>query len=425
VREIMKITILNGNPQKNHFDSYLRKVQEVLENKGHQVINLVIRDLPLKYCTGCWGCWVKTPGVCSSDEASQELDKAVINADFVLWAAPLKMGYLSEVFKKAMDKHLPLIHPYMEVDQQEAHHLRRYEHSPRLGLVMEKEPFTDEADLQLVTQLCQRTALNFKTRLFFSLTTDTDAAELAAKIMDETASPLPLPARPTPTQGIAVPAPASLTLFNGSPRGPHGNSPIFLEQVAKGFGGTYQMHHLVNVKDTEKHVRAFSAAEAAWIAFPLYTDSMPALVKHFIEALEPLVGKGSNPPLGFIVQSGFPEALHSRYVERYLEKLASRLGSPYLGTIVKGNGEGVRIMPPQMTRKLFNDLQALGACLARGESLKANILARIARPERFPPIFEPIFKLILRAPFVHGYFDDMLIKNGVYEKRFDQPFIEN
>ena len=47
-----------------------------------------------------------------------------------------------------------------------------------------------------------------------------------------------------------------------------------------------------------------------------------------------------NPPVGFVVQSGFPEGLHSRYVERYLEKLAARLGSPYLGTIVaKASGE--------------------------------------------------------------------------------------
>ena len=33
-----------------------------------------------------------------------------------------------------------------------------------------------------------------------------------------------------------------------------------------------------------------------------------------------------------------------------LTSLAARLGSTYLGTIVKGNGEGVRIMPPEMTR---------------------------------------------------------------------------
>jgi len=421
----MKITILNGNPQDNHFDAYLRQVQEILVKEGRQVTQIRLRELNLKYCTGCWNCWVKTPGQCQADDASKEMDKVVINSDFVLWAAPLKMGYPSELLKMSMDKHLPLIHPYMEVDQQEAHHMKRYAHYPRLGLVLEKEASTDETDLRLVTQMCQRTALNFKSRLYFSLTSETSAADLAVKITDLSAAPLLLPEKPAPTQGEAIPAPGSLTLFNGSPRGPHGNSPIFLEQFAKGYGGAYKMVHLVNVKSTTNHVQAFAEADAVWIAFPLYTDAMPAIVKHFIEALEPLVGRANNPPVGFTVQSGFPEGLHSRYVEQYLEKLASRLGSPYLGTIVRGNGEGVRIMPDNMTRSLFTNLQALGSNLAQGEKLDPTVLAKTARPERFPSISGPVFRLLMNSPLGHMYFDSMLKENDVFEKRFDQPFLNS
>jgi hypothetical protein len=149
---------------------------------------------------------------------------------------------------------------------------------------------------------------------------------------------------------------------------------------------------------------------------------MPGSVKRFIEALQPLAGRKGNPPLGFIVQSGFPEGLHSRYVERYLEKLAARLGSPYLGTIVKGNGEGVRLMPPEATRGLFENLQALGAGLARHGRLDPGVLAGIAHPERFPAYLGPVFKVFLRLPAAHSYFDGMLKKNGAYERRFARPF---
>ena len=151
---------------------------------------------------------------------------------------------------------------------------------------------------------------------------------------------------------------------------------------------------------------------------------MPGVVKHFIEALEPLVGQKGNPPIGFIVQSGFPEGLHSRFVERYLEKLADRLGSAYLGTIVKGNGEGVRIMPENMNKKLFDGLLSLGNGLAQGETLNASTLASIAKPESFPKVLAPVFKLFLKLPIAHSYFDGMLKKNGVYEKRFDRPFVK-
>jgi multimeric flavodoxin WrbA len=419
----MRITILNGNPTSSTFDSYLSQLKSSLEANQNSVTQLDLRDLSLRYCIGCWGCWVKTPGECSNRDDSHEMDRAIINADFVLWAAPLKMGFPSELLKMAMDKHLPLIHPYMVVDHGEAHHRKRYDLYPRLGLLVEKEATTDERDLQIVTDICCRTALNFKTRLEFSLTTETPAGEVAGRIAARNPRPLPLPGRLAPTQGETIRPPSRLTLFNGSPRGRRGNTPIFLNEFARGFGGPAEMHHLIQVKQTERFVQAYAEAECAWIGFPLYTDAMPGSVKHFIESLEPLVGRKNNPPVGFVIQSGFPEGLHSRYIERYLEKLAARLGSPYLGAIVKGNGEGVRIMPPEATHDLFGNLQALGAGLARDGRLDRQVLARIAHPERFPAILGPVFQVFLRTPIAHWYFDDMLKKNGAYPRRFARPMI--
>ncbi|MBN2387175.1 MAG: flavodoxin family protein [Anaerolineales bacterium] len=420
----MKITLLNGSPAESTLDLFLLQVQAALEDAGHRVTRLDLRDLPLRHCVGCWGCWVKTPGECVARDASLEIDRAVINSDFSLWAAPLKMGFPAALLKMALDKHLPLIHPYMVVDQGEAHHLKRYARSPRLGLLLEKEPSTDECDLQIVTAICARTALNFKSRLEFSLTTETPADAIAARITARPRRLLPLPGPLAAREGTTVPPPGRLTLFNGSPRGQRGNTPIFLREFARGFGSETEMHHLIQLKQTERHVQAFAAAECAWIGFPLYTDAMPGSVKQFFEALEPLVGRKGNPPVGFVVQSGFPEGLHSRYVERYLEKLAARLGSPYLGTIVKGNGEGVRIMPPEMTRNLFENLQALGAGFAREGRLAPGILAQIAKPERFPAILGPFFRVFLRLPVAHSYFDNMLKRNGAYGRRFARPFVE-
>jgi multimeric flavodoxin WrbA len=420
----MKITILNGNPEPSSFDNYLAQLTSTLESMGHAIIRLDLRDIRLRHCVGCWGCWVKTPGQCLAKDASIEMDRAVINSDFTLWAAPLKMGFPSELLKMANDKHLPLIHPYMDIDQDEAHHLRRYPHSPRIGLLIEKEAATDSGDLQIVTDIFCRTALNFKTRLEFSLTTETPVADLATHITALNPSTLPLPKRLLPTTGVKINPPEKLTLFNGSPRGRKGNTPIMLDQVTKGFNGPTETHHLVRMKETDQMVQAFAQSECVLLGFPLYTDSMPGIVKHFIEALEPLVNRKRNPPIGFLVQSGFPEALHSRYVERYLEKLAARLGSPYLGTIVKGNGEGIRVTSPEMNLNLFNNLQALGAGLAANGRLDPEILSHVAHPERFPTIMRPIFQIFVRLPMAHSYFDNMLKQNGVFEQRFARPFAE-
>lgn len=420
----MKITILNGNPEPSSFDQYLKVLKSALETKNHQVTQIDLRELPLKYCIGCFDCWVKTPGLCNVDDASQEMDRAVINSDFTLWAGPLKMGFPTALMKMALDKHLPLIHPYMVVDQNEAHHLKRYDRYPRVGMLVERESETNETDLQIITQIFSRTALNFKSKLDFLETTELPVEDLVEKILNPRKGGHLFQRKLSPIPGTKISPPGKITVFNGSPRGKKGNTPIMLSEFMKGFGGEHEIHDLVRVKERDQQVQAFQEAECVWLGFPLYTDAMPGVVKDFIEELEPLLKREKNPPIGFLVQSGFPEGLHSRYVERYLERLASRLGSPYLGTIVKGNGEGTRIMPAEMNRKLFENLNALGSTFAASGQLEASILKQIASPERYPLILNPIFRLFLRLPIAHGYFDRMLKENDAFEFRDDTPFVE-
>jgi multimeric flavodoxin WrbA len=420
----MKITILNGNPESSSFDIYLMQLQQRLESAAHTVKLLTLREMQLRYCTGCWGCWVKTPGECVGKDASEEIGRAVINADFVLWAAPLKMGFPSALLKMAVDKHVPLIHPYGDVDHSEAHHLKRYARYPRLGLLVEREADTDAEDMRILTEIFARTALNFKSWLEFTATNGQPLEEVAGMIEKQGRKKHLFSSNPGAIPGEQISPPRRMTVFNGSPRGQEGNTPIMLGEFLKGFGGEHEMHTLTHVKETESFVQAFAEAECAWLGFPLYTDGMPGIVKHFIEALEPLRGRKGNPPIGFLVQSGFPEARHSRYVEQYLQKLAARLGSPYLGTIVKGGGEGIRVMPPSATKDLFGNLQALGKTFAERGYLDAGILQQIAMPEHFNPLLGPVFKIALRLPGANGYFDQMLKQNGAYEKRFARPYVE-
>ena len=117
---------------------------------------------------------------------------------------------------------------------------------------------------------------------------------------------------------------------------------------------------------------------------PLYTDSMPALVKTYIEALARYAGRAA-PTLGFLVQSGFSEALHSRPLERYLAKLAPRLGCAYAGTIVRGGGESLQAMPDEASKKLWERLRGLGES-SRATAASTSSLAEVAGTERFSPV---------------------------------------
>jgi len=219
-----------------------------------------------------------------------------------------------------------------------------------------------------------------------------------------------------------------LAVFNGSPRGRRSNTRILLEHFLKGFseteGNKHEAYYLNRVKEEDQFKQAFSEAECVLLAFPLYTDSMPGVVKCFIEALEPFVGRKSNPALGFIVQSGFPEATHSRRVERYNEKLASRLGCPYLGTIVKGGAEGIRVQPPQMTAKLFTSFYELGRIFGRDGSFDKSLLEQLAKPERLSPIVLLLLQLLGPTGLLNFYWNKQLKKNGAYSRRFAAPYLE-
>ena len=314
----------------------------------------------------------------------------------------------------------------MIVDQGEAHHRKRYDRYPRLGLVLEPEVDTDTRDLEIVTDIFSRLALNLKSKLEFSLPSATPVEELVNRIVEEPLSYLPIKKGLSPTVGASITPPKHLTIFNGSPRGNKGNTPIMLTQFGGGFasvaGRTYEMRNLNRLNDHNKFSQEFREAESIWMGFPLYTDAMPGLVKAFIESLDALREREFNPPIGFLVQSGFPEALHSRYVERYLEKLTARLNAPYLGTIVKGGGEGVRMMPRQRNAGLFKGLQGLGRGFAEKGILDPELLSDVAGVERYSPLLRPVFKVFLRTSAASWYWDSQLKQNGVFEERFAQPY---
>lgn len=220
-----------------------------------------------------------------------------------------------------------------------------------------------------------------------------------------------------------------LVVFNGSPRGEKSNTRILMEQFLRGFartsrtaGNEHQVHYLRRVSDQEAFRTAFRAADAALLAFPLYTDAMPGIVKAFIETLAPLCGREGNPALAFVVQSGFPEAAHSRPVERYNRKLAGRLGCRYLGTVVKGGVEGIQVMPPNMTRRLFTSFESLGESFGRTGELDAGLVRRLAGRERLSPVMRLLYRLLRLTGLTNFYWNGQLKSNGAFERRFAAPY---
>lgn len=180
----MKVTILNGNPNADNvtFDKYLENLSDLLQSSQHTVTILKLREMDVRYCIGCFGCWVKTPGECIVADSSRDICRAYMNSDLVLFASPIIMGFTSALLKKAHEKLIPLNHPYFELVQNEVHHLTRYDKYPPIGLLLEKDKDTDEEDIRIISDIYRRTAISFRTSFCFTKITSDSVEEVANEI---------------------------------------------------------------------------------------------------------------------------------------------------------------------------------------------------------------------------------------------------
>ena len=435
----MKVAILDGSTGRGGgpFDDYLRHLAEVLEDDRHEVTVLTLREMDIRSCIGCLDCLAKTPGECSRPDAFPQVCRAAVNADRLLLASPLRMGFPTALLKTTVERLVECsVHPYGELVDREIHHRSRYNRYPRLGLLLAREDVTDAADIRIVSDVFSRVALSVKSTLGFVALTDEPVEGVAQAIVTGTGSGVTFTRRPVPTSGVRIPPPSRITVFNGSPRGRRSNTMALLDPFLRGFasnpGRSFEIIDLIRQKEAARFPQAFADAECAFLGFPLYADSMPGIVKAFIESLEPLRGRTALPPTGFLVQGGLPEAVHSRYVEQYLERLATRLGAPYLGTMVKGGCE----MPLRDTNALnrgvydalflnwgmFDRLDHLGKTFGETGQLDPALLHGLARLERYPGFLMPVLSHSGNSRLINHYWNVRLKHNGAFERRSATPY---
>lgn len=217
-----------------------------------------------------------------------------------------------------------------------------------------------------------------------------------------------------------------LVVFNGSPRTASSNSKILIENFLKGYKNIsnqeVEVFYLAQISKQNQYIENFRQAETILLIFPLYTDCMPFNVKNFFELLYKQKFERKN--VGFIVQSGFPEAHHSFFVEKYLKKFTSSIGCNYLGTVIKGGVEGMQMMPPSMTKKLFGQFQLLGKKFTETGTFDKELTKKMATPIKMSKINLFFFKIISKTGLTNYYWNTNLKKNNAFKNRFDSPYIK-
>ncbi len=215
-----------------------------------------------------------------------------------------------------------------------------------------------------------------------------------------------------------------LTVINGSPRGKSSNTRILLDHFLDGFlknpENTCEVFYLNKMRKEPELQKNFLNASAIIVAFPLYVDAMPGIVKEYFELLDRYKGVNPGLKLGFIVQSGFTESYHSFFIARYLKKYAKDMETVYLGTIIRGGVEGIQMKPAWMNHRLFKRFHTLGEYFGEKREFDQILIKKLARPVRLKGLEILLFRILKLIGLDDFYWNSRLKTNHVYDKRFAQ-----
>jgi len=219
-----------------------------------------------------------------------------------------------------------------------------------------------------------------------------------------------------------------LVIFNGSPRGQKGNSALLIRWLKSGIEQNSDVvaetYCINRINEHDSYVGSLKSADMALVVFPLYADGMPGMVMAFLEKLEPLRKSLGNLRLGFVVHSGFPEAIHSRAIEKYLEWLTKELGAQYAGTVVMGGSEGLRYSSPKSTAAKEVLFMQLGEGLVKEGHFPTQLIKQAAGMEKFPPAVCLLLKLLAKTSMFQTMWVSELKKNNAYHEHAAKPYTD-
>ncbi len=66
----------------------------------------------LACCTGCFCCWIKTPGECIIKDGMSAINRAIMDSDAAFFVTPVVFGQFSANIKSVVDRGLPNILPF-------------------------------------------------------------------------------------------------------------------------------------------------------------------------------------------------------------------------------------------------------------------------------------------------------------------------
>lgn len=416
----MKLTVYNFFGNDTEMDTMfiakiVNAVTTLYSNDSIEVIDMFSENI--RSCVGCFGCWVKTPGICIHKDVMSSNYKKIMRSDRIVLLMPIRSCFLDSKVKAFIDRLIPLYHPYIEIYEGEMMHEYRYDKYPDIDFYFPDDEM-DEENAQIVEDYCFRTAHHFRVNTNRLILSD---GQFSKKMLHFRAP------RPDKSWQKYTEKFGKIIVYNGSPRGLNSNSMILIGKLIEGIqskGVSSDEIEIRSLNDTSKHAlwaNDFHNHSRHIFVMPLYVHSMPSVVKAFIEALKPHDVRG-RLHLSFIVQYGFSEQFQSAYLVPYFGQLSNKLNAIYGGTVVKGDMEGIRTRPDSSTSKLYKAFTSLGEQYIQEHQFNRAFVSKLSQPVKLSKAAIIIINLLRLTGITNTLWDKQLRANGVYDRRNDRPY---
>lgn len=281
-------------------------------------------------CTGCFGCWVRTPGVCVMHDSLGDLGVLLARTDELTVVSRMTFGWLSPLAKRALDRSIGYLHPSFRIADGEMHHRLRYA-GHELTLSFRLYGPSTEAERACARTIAAANALNLGARLADvrfpasekSAGTENDAPAVAA------AEP------PVPARGL----PRRVALVNASPRGDRSATAHLLGDLAEALPVYARMAGVDApelVPATVRDVGALAGCDAVVLGYPLYVDALPSgMVDLLVRARDELV---PGTRVYALANMGFYEAKQLAPSFSVIESFCAAAGLCWSGGVAVGAG---------------------------------------------------------------------------------------
>ena len=158
------------------------QVENAIKQAGHRVQTVELSADELKPCVGCFGCWVKTPGLCViTKDRANEIAHSLMGSDAVVLLSHVVYGGFSADVKAFLDRSIQNILPFFETHRGQMHHKMRYGRFPAWVAVGYGESTAEEREI--FRALAERNALNMRPPKHFCLTVQ-NAGECPAVVRE-------------------------------------------------------------------------------------------------------------------------------------------------------------------------------------------------------------------------------------------------